>query len=259
MFRELRKRIVEYLDQMRYPRTVEVQHASTGNSLYFSIGSGVERHRVIDFGSERGVLKEFLKFIEPDDIVYDIGASVGVYTVHASALLMEGRVYSFEPDPGNFARLQKNVTLNSPKNVELISWALGEKNGTSKLYTDGAEGFAPTLKHQGFRERAPRQQIWTAVRKLDSCIVEEKFQKPDIIKVDIEGAEGDFLRGATNTLSGEYGKPPRVIAIEFHPDFNTKFGDNTTQLVQKLSDWGYQSNRTLEAGEQKVKIFLRQN
>jgi tRNA G37 N-methylase Trm5 len=75
------------------------------------------------------------KEIDRGDVVLDLGANIGYYTLlFAKKVGDEGRVYAFEPDPTNFSLLKKNVEINGYRNVVLIQKAVSNKNGKLKLY-----------------------------------------------------------------------------------------------------------------------------
>src|SRR5262249_42101912 len=73
--------------------------------------------------------------VHENDTVVDVGANIGYYTLIFARLVgPRGRVFAFEPDPGNFALLKKNVEANRYKNVVLVNAALSDEPATLKLY-----------------------------------------------------------------------------------------------------------------------------
>ena len=79
---------------------------------------------------------EFVKKeVKKGNVVLDIGANIGYYTLIFAKLVGEnGKVFAFEPDPTNFALLKKNVEMNGYKNVVLVQRAVSNKTGKLKLY-----------------------------------------------------------------------------------------------------------------------------
>jgi predicted RNA methylase len=116
--------------------------------IQFKVYSSVERHRTENFGGEREALEKFLDVLEPGDIIYDVGASVGLFAIAASEKVPNGSVIAFEPDPETNQRLRANVDLNGVGNVQVVDWAASASSGNVELYTDGADGFAPTMRRQ---------------------------------------------------------------------------------------------------------------
>ena len=83
----------------------------------------------------------FKRLINRNDVVFDVGANIGYYTLIATKLVGEkGRVFAFEPEPTNFSLLEKNVKLNGYKNVVLMQKAVLNKTGKTKLYLHRTAG-----------------------------------------------------------------------------------------------------------------------
>jgi FkbM family methyltransferase len=124
---------------------------------------------------------------------YDIGANVGFYTLLASRVVGEnGRVISFEPNPRNLEFLQKHVQLNDFGNVCIYALALANQEGWVGF--SSAKGPA-----QGrIDENSSLKVVKTP---LDRMVQREDIPEPDVLKIDIEGAESAMLEGARKTLS----------------------------------------------------------
>lgn len=175
------------------------------STLVFEVNNPVERYRIADFGDEKEFLEQFVFAIQPDDVVLDVGASVGLMTVYAASAAFKGRVFAFEPDPETMRRLRCNVLLNSLSNVELLPWVLS---------ADGAGGAAPGIRRQENRPEAPKGMLMMSSTSLDAEITTNSLTLPTVIKIDIEGAEILALRGARKLLTGLFGPKPRVVFLE---------------------------------------------
>jgi FkbM family methyltransferase len=146
------------------------------------------------------------KEIKQGDVVVDVGAYVGYYTVLLTMLVgPKGKVYAFEPEPENFAFLNKNVGFNDAKAVVYKS-AVGETTGTTELYID-AENKGD---HRIYDSKDGRDVIIVSKVKLDSII------KPPInfLKLDVQGSETLVLRGAKNLIANS---PNLKVLTEFWP------------------------------------------
>ena len=87
--------------------------------------------------------------ISSGDIVIDIGANIGYFTlIMAKCIRENGKVFSFEPEPKNFELLKKNVEINNYSNVILEKKAIGKKTGTTKLYLHNSIKNPPFLKRK---------------------------------------------------------------------------------------------------------------
>ena len=177
--------------------------------------------------------------IQPDDVVFDVGASVGLMTVYAASAAFKGRVFAFEPDPETMRRLRRNVLLNSLSNVELLPWVLSDRKEEVTLYTDGAGGAAPSIRRQENRPEAPKGMLMMSSTSLDAEITTNSLTLPTVIKIDIEGAEILALRGARKLLTGLFGPKPRVVFLEVHPKFLPSFNAVVDDVHELMQDFGY--------------------
>jgi FkbM family methyltransferase len=216
---------------------------------YFRCGNRVEYHRTIQFGGEPGALAAFLFLLRPDDVVWDVGASVGLFTVHAAR---EGAsVVAFEPDPATVIRLRQNVALNdTASRIQCRHEALSDCAGHGTLRTDGLAGFAPSLADLGRHGTV----VQTSMTTID-VLVASGLAKPNVLKIDVEGAEVLVLHGGMQLLASE--APPRVIFVEVHPRFLPAFNGRPNDVERILADTGYRIAARRPRDEQVHIIALR--
>jgi FkbM family methyltransferase len=141
------------------------------------------------------------ELVEKANIV-DVGAYVGDSSLLFSKLT-SGKVYAFEPIEAHFKLLNKTVALNKLTNVVPVKLGLGAKNYETEIVLQGA-GSSLVLK------KSCREVEKIEIRSLDDFISENKLQV-GLIKVDIEGAERDFLKGAEKTIRAQ--RPILIISI----------------------------------------------
>jgi FkbM family methyltransferase len=141
---------------------------------------------------ERAKQDVFAAHIGPGSVVFDVGAHVGFYTLLASVLAgSRGTVVAFEPSPANIAHLRAHIRLNNVENAHVIEAAVGEKDGTA-WFKHGLTSTTGGIAETG---------DWKVqVVSLDSLVVDGNLRPPDVIKMDIEGAEAAALRGARQIL-----------------------------------------------------------
>jgi FkbM family methyltransferase len=241
-------RIRAILRRLRYPRRIILP--GPREPLHFRVHNPVEEFRTAGYGGEREFLERFTADLIPEDVVFDIGASIGLMTVFAAAVATRGRVWAFEPDPKTVRRLTRNVRLNRLTNVEIVNWAVGEREGRTLLFTDGPGGNAPTLRQQEGRIGAPSGSVEVPVRSLDSAIRDKALPLPTVLKIDIEGAEILCLRGGEGLLGGRFGTRPRLLFLEVHPAFLPAFGATAAEVTGLVESLGYQVRWQGERGEQ---------
>lgn len=136
------------------------------------------------------------KEVKKGDVVLDIGANIGYYTLIAAKLVGEnGKVFAFEPDPTNFAILKKNVELNGYKNVVLVQKAASNKTGKLKLYLSEDN----SADHKIYDSHEGRQSTEIEATRLDDYFKNYNGEI-NLIKMDIEGAEGGAIQGMSSLL-----------------------------------------------------------
>ena len=190
-----------------------------------------ERYRARTYGDEKEFLQLFLQEINSNDVVFDIGSCIGLYTIHAAK--RGAFVVAFEPEPNFNKRLKRNVKINNLKNrVEIHNWAVSNRLGSVKLYTDGISGSSPSLNLVG-----ERGFVYVEANSIDNAIKSKNLKIPNIIKLDIEGAEMYALLGMQKVLSSE--NAPRLIFIEIHPDFLKTFNYTQENVETLIANYGY--------------------
>ena len=156
--------------------------------------------------------------IKRDDIVFDIGANLGLFT--ALACDRQARVYAVEPLPANIISLEKFQRLNPSFNFDIVPVALSNYNGTGTFYACSTDRGLATLSNvEVDNSQAVYDEISEVkIQTLDSLAKELNLNKVDFIKCDIEGGEENMLLGATEVLR-EF--RPKLAICTYHTS-NTK-------------------------------------
>jgi len=184
------------------------------------------------------------KEIKKGDVVLDIGANIGYYTlIFAKLVGEEGKVFAFEPDPTNFSLLKKNVELNGYKNVVLVQKAVSNKTGKIRLYLSKDN----RADHRIYNSGDGRQSIESEATRLDDYF-KNYDGKIAFIKMDIQGAEGGALQGMFNLLKKNNVK----IAMEFCPIGLKRFGMEPEECLKLLTESGFTLYEIAER-EKKIK------
>ncbi len=168
-----------------------------------------------------------LSKIGRSSVVFDVGANFGWYSVLLSKTCR--KVVSFEPVA--FERLSENLRNNKCANVTEEKLALGETSG-EVVFTvpeDLGDAFASRISDYGTR-------IKVEMVRLDDYVEKNKIGKIDLIKVDIEGGEFGFLKGAERTLKTL--KP--ALFMEHNPYSCERFGHKIEDIISWLSERGYE-------------------
>ena len=148
--------------------------------------------------------------IRPGDIVWDVGANVGLYTrIFAGIVGSAGKVFAFEPSPENHARLAANVA--KIPGVILLAFGLGAKEERVPL-KQGADSLGATSQVWGAAPSADLRDS-VAIRVADTLVREGISEAPHFVKIDVEGFELEVLTGMREIL-----RMPRLrgLGVEVH-------------------------------------------
>ena len=166
------------------------------------------------------------KVIQSGDVVIDVGANIGYYTlIFAKLVGKNGKVYAFEPDPMNFNILKKNVEINGYNNVILTDKAVSNKLETTKLYLSKNLG-----GHRLYSSAEGNKFVEVQTTKLDDFF-KDKPKKVNFIKLDIEGFEYVALKGMRQLIKKNN---DIVIMTEFLPSGLQDFGLEPKDYISLL-------------------------
>jgi FkbM family methyltransferase len=182
----------------------------------------------------------FLNLVRNGDIVFDIGANRGYYTLLFSHLVgKDGQVHAFEPIPPTFEYLSERVFEEKRfDNIYLNEVAAGEKNETTNLQMpDGDDGQASMKIHaSGSWEHVHSIKTFLCkVVKLDDYAKDKQVTRLNFLKCDVEGAELFALKGLTDLLH----KASPILYLEVCADWTKSFGYGPGDLINMLSSFGY--------------------
>jgi len=164
-------------------------------------------------GTAEQEIQDVLQFwLRPGMTVYDVGANVGFISVIAARLVGEkGYVCAFEPFPMLADQAMHNANLNQFRNLSIQQVALSDKDGeaifqVSKNLTMGK------LLNQGSNEPDAAGELIVRIGKIETLVATEGLPDPDLIKIDVEGAEAATLDGGVEVLR----RVRPMLLIELH-------------------------------------------
>jgi FkbM family methyltransferase len=178
--------------------------------------------------------RRFEAEVNAGDVVYDIGANVGSYTILASVLVgVRGRVVAFEPVAENLRYLKEHVRINRLDNVTVIASAVGERMGETS--------FLPHPDRLQGRIDPSGTEVVPVVR-LDDWVATERAPPPSCLKIDVEGGEEDVLTGASEVLRTR--RP--VVFLATHGE------DARMRCLALLDEAGYEVGGVGQSGDEWV-------
>jgi FkbM family methyltransferase len=173
------------------------------------------------------------------DIIIDVGAAFGFYTILASKRVgQQGKVIAIEPQPDNFEMLNRNIKLNKLANVITLNYAVYSKKTTLKLYST----------YSIIQERARQNlqdYIEVSADTLDNLLGHVGINQVNWIKIDVEGAEYEVLRGAKHVL-----RTNKHISILVEIHGKDTYGP-TIELLRS-NNFKIEFEKTYESGEKHV-------
>lgn len=176
------------------------------------------------------------KLLSPGAVFFDVGANVGLYSLLASRLVGDdGRVFAFEPLPRNLTFLHQHMQLNRATNVAILPLACADRAGT-ELFCEGANN---ALGHLG----SNNTNAETSSMRVDTTTLDDAARRfgitPDVIKIDVEGAELRVLCGAIRLLSDK--RPSILLSIH-----SAELGENCLNFLsqQRYSAMALNSGET---------------
>lgn len=167
--------------------------------------------------------------VSPDDVVVDIGANIGTFSVYAAKMCGAAKVISFEPFPDNYNLLSKNVTQNQLRNVTCVNKAVAGSRDGRTMRLDAVDPGSHSLVMGSSKDTVA----------VECCTLDDVFErfslaKIDYLKMDCEGSEYEILGSATSRLHQIH-----RISMETHTVGNRKAED----IEKLLREHGFEVKR----------------
>jgi FkbM family methyltransferase len=213
--------------------TIQFHRSGDITKILFSQQHIVKYHKSFEYKT----LELVRNNIKDGDIVMDVGANIGLFSLLVSRHVGEqGKVFAFEPTEETYNLLLRNIELNGNKNIHPFKLPLADKKmrikmvnpGKSNHYKDAFNRIAEIQKTE-----IADSTMYTST--LDAFVIENCIERIDFIKVDIEGSELLFFKGAINTLSI---MKPKII-FEANENHTKEFGYKVIDVLVFLHNLGY--------------------
>ena len=223
------------LNLCRYKHDSLRGKAKDGRNFWINLSTGMHEKVFFVGEFERTATDVVRRLVGKGDVCVDVGANFGWYTtLFAASVGPGGAVHAFEPVPDTFRELKRNhELLQNRDNVFLNNCALGDEEGsiTLNLFSDLPTGHA-SVSSQG---READFTFECPLTKLDTYLESNSVGQVDFVKVDIEGAEMMFLKGADRLFEQE--RLPAFL-MEMALNQTRHFGYTPDDLVQYLASRG---------------------
>lgn len=204
-----------------------------GTRLSLDSRQSAERWIIYSGNYQPAVTQILRQYTKPGDFCLDVGANLGFYTIKLGRwVLPGGKVAAFEANPSMINRIRQNIALNNFTHVSVIQKAIHNKLGTSSFYIRADPGKSSI---HGHRATESDQQITVETLTIDEFIAQSRWDRLDIIKIDIEGNDCNALLGAAQAL--RCFRP--FIVFEYARDTPPETADAAFSLLAAL-DYGVQ-------------------
>lgn len=229
----------------------EIKHE--GKVMKFATPSTLTRWRVESIYKKEPWTLEWIKTFDPDDILLDCGANVGMYTIWAS-VTQGARVFSLEPEAQNYAVLNRNILINGlADRVKAYCMGLSDKSGLFDLHmTDMRVGGSCHAVDEPLNAHLrPMKALFTQgciAYPLDDMVANGAIPVPKHIKIDVDGFEHKVISGALRTLANPL---VRSVLIELNQNL-----EEHRAVVRELNAMGLKHDQAqVQRAERKEGFF----
>jgi FkbM family methyltransferase len=221
------------IEDIAYKSKIVTRHVSIDPLIRFKIYSA--KPTKLNLGKET-LLIALLNNIQTGDVVYDIGANVGLYSLAVSTIHIDSVVYAFEPNPETFTKLRANLSLNKTSdNILPLQIALGNADSESDFMISSQHERSSFYPFGAtFGNARVKKIVKVTVERLDSLI--GHLLPPQHIKIDAEGSESLILEGAQETIQ----KHKPMLYIEPHST------EQEEKILQFLKSVEYDAEKNSE-------------
>ncbi len=173
-----------------------------------------------------------MQLVQPHNVIFDVGANIGWYSINIAQQFPKAQIYAFEPIKNTYEYLRKNIDLNGLTNIKAFNFGLSDKSKKLAFYyypEGSGNASAKNLSKSRHVIRLPCR-----VKKMDDFVRLERC-RVDVIKCDVEGAELLVFRGGIETIKRD--KP--VIFSEILRKWSKQFNYNPNEIITLITSLSY--------------------
>jgi FkbM family methyltransferase len=175
----------------------------------------------------RGPRKELFYSVKPNDVIAEMGAYMGYYTIYLAEKAHRGKIIAIEPMPQNLVFLKKNIKYNNLKNVTIVSKGVWNKNEIMPFTFKDGDNQSGSIPLTYSEEKNVNIEVDT----LDTILAGTETSHVDFMIIQLNGAEKEALEALTNYL-------PKNFAIAAR--YNNKNESTAQKVINILKDRNYE-------------------
>ena len=224
------------IKQKEQPLHVNIVDKDTGEKIIYNIKNQTTFWRAQTLYTKEPITIKWIKSFSKDKVFFDVGANIGIYTIF-SAKVSKVKVYSFEPEAGNFQILMENIISNNLIDyVSAYPVAISDKSAFTDLYLSelriGASHHMVDQKLDHNLEKT-EYKIKQGIFKisLDELIECWKFPIPSYLKIDVDGIENMIIKSSLKLL-----KNPKLNSVLIEINRNRK---EDLEIISRLENSGF--------------------
>jgi len=179
------------LQRLLAPFGLRSSRTIAGHRFFFDPSTDIGAEILVTGQFERNAIAQCANFIGHDGIVVDVGANIGIHTVHFAGMVRSGKVISFEPSRATFANLLENVKHLT--NVIPVNLALSDSTSLQAFFVAADDAYSGLNDTK--RKAILRQEPIVCVKADDILLAILQNLRVDLVKIDVEGAELQVLSG----------------------------------------------------------------
>lgn len=226
------RRLANWLIRALLPRTVRYDDAVVVLNPRDPVVSGALFFRVY----ERGELAFFREACRPGMTFLDVGANIGFYTALASKRIgPSGKIIALEPDPESHGFLKQTIAANNATNATALPIAAAATRGRLKLFVSSDNRGDNRLYQPDTSTTADWQAVEVETEPVDELLERLSVERVDLIKIDVQGAEGSVIAGLEKTI---HRSPGLVMMAEFWPHGLRQAGTDPKAFLENLRSLG---------------------
>lgn len=178
-------------------------------------------------GWEKESIKLWIQLCERSQVIFDLGANTGIYSLIGKCVNPKADVYAFEPVSRVFAKLKENIALNK-YDIIPVEKAVSNADGVATIYDTSSEHtYSVTVNKNLHSKEVNVVEAKIETITLDSFIRQNNIKRIDLIKIDVETHEPEVIEGFSEYLS----KFQPSILIEI---LNNEVGEKISKMIEGL-------------------------
>jgi len=230
------REIVIWFETLFLPRIMSC--LVRGQLVLLKVENKKELNRALTYSTKEPITLDWLdELVKENDILYDIGANIGLYSLYLGKKLNgKCHIYAFEPEALNLAKLNINIHMNKlSRCIKAYSIALSSKNKISEFYINHF-GYGEAAHQFGIPllDTAPEHVEGSVGLTVDSLVYDYNLPCPNHLKIDVDGLEQDVVEGGKRVISN-----PAVRSVLVEVDKSPEVSSRRQWLLDFFSSHGF--------------------